>query len=384
MSFDLLALGNKLKRYRIQLQLSIDDVSSATGIDGPKLLRIEAGEEKPSGDQILVLADFFRCDYKFFISNEKLAPFEQTENLYRRYGDQFSPADRRSVQDFLFLCENEHFLREALGLAGQPTLEVRLTGPSYKKQGAQAASQARTHLGYRAHQTTRSEVFQDLQTLGIHVFRRALGNSNISGICIHHPAAGPCLLVNYSEDVYRQRFSAAHEAAHALIDRDEEVVVSLFSGRTHKDLREIRANSFASAFLLPSTVLDRIPQPRSWDSDKLSAWCARFQVNPETLSIALKEAGLISPERQRDLKATRLSKASKTDPELPADLPPLSRERKLALLQMGISSHYARLCFEAYERGVVSAARVSEMLLVEEAELDSIAALFGMRLNDGN
>ena len=36
-------------------------------------------------------------------------------------------------------------------------------------------------------------------------------------------------------------------------------------------------------------------------------------------------------------------------PELPADLPPLSRERKLALLQMGISSHYARLCFEAYE-----------------------------------
>jgi len=384
MSFDLVALGNKLQRYRVQLQLSIDDVSTATGIDKPVLLRIEAGKEKPSGDQILVLADFFRCDYKFFISNEKLAPFEQTENLYRRYGGEFSPTDRRSVQDFLFLCENEHFLQESLGFATQTMLSVRLTGSSYKNGGVQAAIQARAYLGYQAHQPTRSEVFQDLRMLGVHVFRRALGNSNISGICIHHPVAGPCLLINYSEDVYRQRFSAAHEAAHALIDKDEEVIVSLFKGKSHKDMREVRANSFASAFLVPRIVLDRVPQPRVWDSEKLRIWCDKFQVNAEPLSIALKEAGYISSEEQQNLKATRLSRMSKIDPELPADLPPHSKQRKLALLQMGISSRYVRLCFDAYDQGIVSAARVSEMLLVDEDELSSIAELFGVRLNNGH
>jgi transcriptional regulator with XRE-family HTH domain len=126
MSFDLVALGNKLQRYRVQLQLGVEDVSAATGIEESVLLRIESGTERPSGDQILILADFFRCDYKFFISNEKLAPFEQTENLYRRYGGEFSPTDRRSVQDFLFLCENEHFLQGALELPFWPLPAVNL------------------------------------------------------------------------------------------------------------------------------------------------------------------------------------------------------------------------------------------------------------------
>jgi len=32
--------------------------------------------------------------------------------------------------------------------------------------------------------------------------------------------------VNYSEDVYRQRFTAAHELAHAIFDSDDSAVVS--------------------------------------------------------------------------------------------------------------------------------------------------------------
>jgi Zn-dependent peptidase ImmA (M78 family)/transcriptional regulator with XRE-family HTH domain len=384
MSFDLVALGNKLQRYRVQLQLSVEDVSAATGIEESVLLRIESGIERPSGDQILIFADFFRCDYKFFISNEKLAPFEQTENLYRRYGLEFSPSDRRSVQDFLFLCENEHFLQGALELPFRPLPAVNLDGKIYKKHGVQAANQVRAYLGYQVNEPPKSEIFQDLRSLGIHVFRRALGNSNISGICIHHPVAGPCLLLNYSDDVYRQRFSAAHEAAHALIDSDEEVVVSLFSGWTHDNLREVRANSFASAFLVPSSVLGGIPQSRQWDGGKIRQWCSNLQVNAQTLAIALRESGLITIEQQQNFKTISLPRSSKIDPELPDDLSPLSRERKLTLLRMGLSSRYVHLCFEAYERGIISSGRLSEMLVVDERDLASIAELFGAGLNDGH
>ena len=171
--------------------MSLKDLSTATGIDELLLQRIETATEKPSGDQILILADFFRCDYKFFLSNERLAPFEQTENLYRRYGDQFSADDRRAVQDFLFLCENEHYLQEMLKVPQTQMPSVKLTGTFYKDHGLQAAEQIRSHLGYRNAELTRSEIYSDLRSLGTHVFRRALGNSNISGICIHHPL-GAC------------------------------------------------------------------------------------------------------------------------------------------------------------------------------------------------
>jgi hypothetical protein len=107
-------------------------------------------------------------------------------------------------------------------------------------------------------------------------------------------------------------------------------------------------------------------------------------VNAQTLSIALKESGLLTAEQQQDFARIRLPKISKTDAELPDDLPPLSRERKLTLLRMGLSSRYVHLCFEAYDRGIISSGRLSEVLLVDERDLASIAELFGARLNDGH
>src|ERR1700722_2735328 len=107
---NLKALGVKLSRYREQLTETLDEVAEATGIDTGRLQLIEAGQVEPSGDEILILADHYRCDFKFFISNEQVAPFDQTDTLYRAHGDDFTKEDRRAVQDFLYLCETEAFL----------------------------------------------------------------------------------------------------------------------------------------------------------------------------------------------------------------------------------------------------------------------------------
>jgi Zn-dependent peptidase ImmA (M78 family) len=141
-------------------------------------------------------------------------------------------------------------------------------------------------------------------------------------------------------------------------------------------------NSFASAYLLPEKLLMRISEPNQWDEVKLRDWCHRLFVNAETLSIALHSAGLITNDQQQRLKKVRLPATNKLDPELPDDLSPLSRERKLSLLRSGLSSRYVSLCFEAYHRGIVTAARLAEMLLVDERELTEISELFGVRLND--
>jgi len=114
MAINLVALGAKLRKYRDQLQETIAEVAEVTGISGERLTQMEAGQVEPTGDEVLILADHFRCDFRYFISNERLAPFEQTDTLYRMHGSDFSRADRRAVQEFLYLCETEAFLMAEL------------------------------------------------------------------------------------------------------------------------------------------------------------------------------------------------------------------------------------------------------------------------------
>ncbi len=114
MSLDLSILGSKLSRYREQFQATTAEVAVGTGIPLEVLSAYEGGAREPSGDHILIIADYYKCDYKFFLSNEKLAPFEQTETLFRMPGDALTREDRWAIQEFLFLCDCEEVLMNAL------------------------------------------------------------------------------------------------------------------------------------------------------------------------------------------------------------------------------------------------------------------------------
>ena len=374
MPLDLQQFGAKLKRYRDQLQVSIEEISIATGIGAERLQLFENGGTAPTGDEVLILADFYKCDYRFLVSNEQLAPFEQTENLYRRYGPEFSKDDRRRVQDFLFLCECEEQLIQALN---RPRAEFRYKphGNYFKGHAEDAAARLRRHFGYAA-EAVPSDVYADFRTIGMHVFRRRLENSNISGLTVRHPKAGPCVLVNYSEDIFRQRFTATHEAGHVLMDK-EEVIVS-FSQWKPRDLVEIRANTFASRYLLPPVVLEKLPV-KTWNRSEMTRWASKLKVNVITLAIGLKESGKIDEVRYRELTDARVDRELKTDPELDG-LTANSLERKRALLERGLSVSYVSLCFDAISEGAVTNARAAEMLMVDENELFDLAELFHVKI----
>lgn len=88
MAIDRVFLGQKVARYREQLLVGLSDVSQMTGIAVDRLRAIESGQVEPTGDEVLILADYFNCDFRFFISNERVAPFDQTEELYRAHSDE--------------------------------------------------------------------------------------------------------------------------------------------------------------------------------------------------------------------------------------------------------------------------------------------------------
>ena len=370
---DLAEFARKLRAYRDQRQLTLTELVAGTGIPLDRLERFESGDLVPTGDEVLIIADFFQCDYRFFVSNEKLAAFQQTETLYRKFGNEFTKADRRSIQEFFFLCECEAFLLSELNRKIEP-FSFTPTGNFFKGHGEDAAKALRKHFSYKPNEVP-SDVYADFRRLGFHVFRRSLENSNISGLTIQHPSAGTCILVNYSEDIYRQRFTGAHEGGHGILDRGDDVIVSFQNQKN--DLVETRANTFSARYLLPREVVTQIPVT-VWNQAEIVKWASQFKVSTTALAIALKELGIIDEHDAKELPKIRVPAHEKVDPEL-ANLPPQLLARKESLLRRGLTSFYVQLCLEALATGIVSTERAAEMLLVDGFELPAIAELFGMK-----
>lgn len=378
MPIDLAMFADKLQRYCAQFAVTPEEISRSTGIPLDRLTAFAERRSEPTGDEVLILADFFMCDFRFFITNEKLAPFEQTESLFRMHGEKLTREDRWAIQEFLFLCECQEFLLSNTPDVKRRPFAFKKTGSFYKGHGQEAAAALREHLGYQFNQVPK-DIYRDLREIGIHVFRRKLGQSAISGLFIRHPVAGCCVLVNYSQDVFRQRFTAAHEAGHAILDDGADFIVS-FSVWDRNDLSEVRANTFASRLLIPPEFLRAIPDATAWNQDKLLDLAVRLMVNAEPLAYALKDAGLITDEQVGSLRDVTIPRPRKSDPELPDSLSPRTRTRKEELLQRGLSDGYVGLCFDGYETGIISAGRLAEMLLATDFEVAEIAGLYGRRL----
>ncbi len=172
MSLDLPSFAAKVIRLREMFGESVEEVAAATGVLAPILRELEAAGREPTGDQILILADHFDCDFRFFVSNEGDAPIERAEKLFRAYDKELSFADRRRIQEFLFLCENEVFLLADLDRPQPVQFRAEKQGTFYKGHGQAAAGRLRVALGCDVREVP--DVFSDLRRLGIHVFRRRL------------------------------------------------------------------------------------------------------------------------------------------------------------------------------------------------------------------
>lgn len=374
MPIDRIALGKKLKRCRDNLKLDLSEVSNKIGLAYDRIQRIENGEIEPTGDEILILADFYKQDFRYFISNEKLSASEQIEVFYRKFGDEFTKDDRLAIQEFIFLCENEQFI-----LQNQEIKSINLNIPSskgvYKNQGIQAAKKLRSFLGYSGKQLYR-DIYSEFRKIGIHIFRRKLSNSKISGLFIKHPFAGKCILVNYSDDIYRQNFTVVHEVGHALLDYNIDYNISF--NNKESDYREYRANAFASSFLVPEEVFGDFKELK-WTNNLILDISNKLKVNVQTLLIALSNYDKITKFEYANFRKLKVPISAKEDFELKN----LTDKRILAkkqVIERGLSDFYVKKCHEAYGNGYISAGKLAEMLLVNESELPELLNLFSLKL----
>lgn len=381
MPIDLKVIGARLKKSRETLGYSFGEASSACGITAKRLDELENGTFTPTGDEILILASLYNCEFLQLIDRNLPGPSDLTEILFRRHGVSFNKNDRRAIQEFIHLCQRESELEQMLGT--QKTMPiVKWSGGFYKGHGADAAHAIRKHLNYSDNSVGR-DIYSDFRALGVHIFRRKLSNEEISGVYINDPIGGHCILVNYDEDIYRQRFSVSHEVAHSIFDSTEGVMVSyeVASSRySREDLVEIRANSFASNYLMPPQMLHSISP---WNAETVKYWAQNFRVSTAALAKALRDEKIVTGAQAEMLKNIRIPKSEKIDPEAPDNLTDLQRLRRLGLLERGLSDYYVSLCCNAYERQLISTHRLAELLGSSLEELVEIGKLFGRTIKHG-
>jgi len=369
MAFDYGILGRKLKDARESLLISPQDSALRLQISLQEYLDIESARKKITGDELVLLSTLYRRDFRYFVTGDYPSAESQVQEMFRRNAA-LSQSDRVAIQEFVRLCEYEDFLEReifqrrsiAIPNYGQFSFGHRY----FKRQGEEAASLERQRLNLG--QQPIENIFDLIRQQGLHIFKRQLEDTNISGLYINHPIAGHCILINYLDDLYRQNFSAAHEYCHALFDSSQGQEVTYL--KSSSDRFEWRANSFAGNFLVPKQRLELDYSPANKYDDWVSLIrqiAERFRVSSQVVVIRLTELKWIDKGLQEQLFPDRrlvIKHDEKFDPETPPSLSPGIQDKSSQIIRQGLSWHFINLGTEAYRRGEITYNKLLDMLLL--------------------
>ena len=114
------------------------------------------------------------------------------------------------------------------------------------------------------------DVFRVMMEMEVRFLFRPL--DKLLGAFLPAPVSG--ILVTTQRDLYVQRYTAAHELGHFLLDHkasfDDELQIGFAPhGHSHGDLQEIAADAFASEFLMPRWLVAAQVRRQRWTTDAL-------------------------------------------------------------------------------------------------------------------
>jgi Zn-dependent peptidase ImmA (M78 family)/DNA-binding XRE family transcriptional regulator len=265
-SINQMELARRLRLARTGVGLSQDAVAAELKVPRPTISQIEAGRRGVSSLELMKLAKLYRRPLSAFFEDDFDLNYSEDPLTVLYRATALRSEDREVVAGFEVMCRNYSYLEELLGLAGEiPLPDFSNFGEPRNKieairQGEQVASEERRRLGIGDDPIR--NVFELLESQGIRVFVRELHESSISGLFMYGRTIGPCILINGKEHRNRLAFNAAHEYAHVLLDRKLQARASSTTqqiGHPEEDneFLEVRANSFAAAFLLPASGIER-------------------------------------------------------------------------------------------------------------------------------
>lgn len=266
----------RLTQARVRIGVSKTDLAAEVGVSAAAIGQYEAGVNSPRVDVLDHLAKALKVRPEFFGIGRPLARID-TVNAHFRSLRSARVSDRQKalstatlVWELTFALERHVRLPEP----DLPTVEAG-TAPS------DAAALLRSHWGLPDGPV--KHLVATAESRGIVVAVRPLGEIDavdaFSVVIVDRPIV--ITTPRRSENVFRHRFSIAHEIAHLLLHCD--------SGG-HSAAIEKEADEFAAAFLTPASSMDAA-LPQRLDLAALDRLGRTWGVSPHSLVRRMVERG---------------------------------------------------------------------------------------------
>jgi Zn-dependent peptidase ImmA (M78 family) len=172
-------------------------------------------------------------------------------------------------------------------------------------QGAQLAREALRHVPAYVDNPTKMELADLIEeSFGIDVVVRELSCDGLAW----SDTTSRLIVVGTCTTPTRQRFSIAHELGHILANDDQKLYVDqdVMDPTDRRRPSEMRANAFASAFLMPEEAVRSVLDDCTESSGQLSeagfsSIVMHFAVSPSALSYRMSNLGLINAQQRSRL-----------------------------------------------------------------------------------
>lgn len=285
--------GRRLKTLREERGLSQDEFASLFGVPHRQTIaQIEAGERRLSAEELVRAVQAFDVPFDFFTNPFLIAG--EARFSWRREADMPSAelqAFELKAGEWIGAYRE---LSEAAGIRLSPVLpRLGLDIRSSFEDAEAAGERIAEHYELGPVPSARlAEVMQDkLSTLVLMVDVRP----GISGAACLFRELGAAL-VNRHEAPGRRHYNLAHELFHILTwdSMPPEHIDGSGVGRAQKRV-ETMANKFASALLMPRSVVERHEGPAT-DPSWLNATATALGVTSAALKWRLKDLGRLSAE----------------------------------------------------------------------------------------
>ncbi len=332
-------IGHRLKFAREAIGYTQAKVAQECGIGISSISAFENNEREPKFSQLCLLADVYKREAEFFLTDE---PLIEEVMIWRKKPT--NEEERKEIEaEFRKLCEQYHNLE----LCTNELKRVKLPQPDIDKAEQFTFEQAESF----ARKVQKELCLGDIPSASlrkileeryyIKIFHLEFSGSAIS---IISEKFGPSVLLNAKNKLWRRNFDLAHELFHLLTKK----LFGTGNGE-HSELEEKLANPFASKLLMPDDSLrQRIDLCKDEEGkvgfDQLYDIAREFGVSLDALVWRMKNMYRIPPEKvEKHLEAAKklanLRKPRETDkpdkfPERYRDLALRAlREGKMSLMQ---------------------------------------------------
>lgn len=247
---DMKKMADRLRMAREAMNMTQENAAVFLALPRTAITKIENGDRHISSLELTKLAKLYHRSINFFFHDEIRNDF--IVELHRiAPGFDKNPEVKEQVNSCIDLCREGIILENILGYTERTYLPsyaniISRTAQEALKHGEQIAKEERRRLGLGS--SPIGDISELISNQNIWMSSANLPDS-MSGFFIHCRSIGRAIFVNEKHAHGRQRFSIAHEYAHALLDRDQAITVSNEDNKS--EIREKRANAFAAAFLMP-------------------------------------------------------------------------------------------------------------------------------------